>query len=406
VSVTDLRDLFEELTREPAPPTRSTAEATYAEGRRRWRRRRAVTAAAATVLAAVTAGGIALATAPTASGPADPAAAPAGAVSGGMVVWTGAADARHLYVGYAACPDGSCPKWIVRLVGSDDGGRTWTERAGRVSLVGLDVLGPRVLVQDGPAPSGPSVSTDGGRTWRSVGFHEAPRSPDGGMLLYCATTRHEAGCELTVLDPAAGTHALLARPPALALTVVGPVYGLGGAAWMAGTDGGRPAVAVSRDDGRTWSTHTFPEPAGCADHLCEPLEVATVDGRTVFVVITDSIDRRRVVYRSVADGAWQRLAGADQVPYDGVGGPGSFVLADGTHVLQQTLSDRPSRDRVRFWALDGDTYRPIELDGLPDMVYPIRRTADGWYYTHTYGETRGQVYGSADGRHWTPITHP
>jgi hypothetical protein len=364
-----------------------------------------VTAAAATVLAAVTAGGIAVAAAalPLASKPVDPAASPTRpGPPGGLTQWTGAADARHLYVAYTACPDGSCPKWIVRLVGSDDGGRTWTQRNDRVNLLGLEVLGPTVLVQNGPAPSSPRLSTDGGRTWRTATFQATPR-PAGGVL-YCAPTRDEAGCELTVLDPTAGTYAPLATPPALAMSVAGTVDTVGGTAWMAGTVNGRPAVAVSRDAGRTWSTHPFSEPAGCGDHLCPPADLATVDGRTAYAVATDPAQRRRVVYRGGADGRWRRIDGAAKVPYDDHGSPASFVLPDGTHVMQQTLSDRP-RDRVRFWAGDGDTYRPIELDGLPDMVYPIRRTPDGWYFTHTYGDG-GRLYGSTDGVHWTPITHP
>jgi hypothetical protein len=79
--------------------------------------------------------------------------------------------------------------------------------------------------------------------------------------------------------------------------------------------------------------------------------------------------------------------------------------------MRQIVSDRPSVDRVRFWAgprMDGaepgadGTYRPIQLDGLPDTVSPIRRTPDGWYYTHGYGGDGG-LYGSVDGLHWTPI---
>jgi hypothetical protein len=406
MSVTDLRDMFEDLAGSAAPPTRMAAEATFAEGRRRWRRRRAVTAAAVTMVAALTAGGLGVATAglPTASGPVAPAASDHGGLPRqGILQWMGAADARHVYAAYTACPDGSCPKWIVRLFGSDDGGRTWTGRDDRVSLIGLEVLAADVLVSAGPAPAAPNLSTDGGRTWRTATFVDTPRGAGDGVL-YCAQRKPEAACEVTVLDPAAGTYARLASPSAVTGIPSGVVETVGGAAWVGGTwvggtDQGRPAVAVTTDAGRTWSTHAFKDPPGCVEPRCTT-EVATVDGRTVYVVVTDGVDRRRTVYRGEAGGQWERLDGAEKVPYSDFGGT-SFVLPDGTHVMPQVVSDRPRLDRIRFWAGRDGTYRPIELEGLPDTVHPIRRAPDGWYYTHTYGEAG--LYGSADGRHWSPI---
>jgi hypothetical protein len=406
MSVTDLRELFEDLAGSPAPPARMAADATFAEGRRRWRRRRAVTAAAATMVAALTAGGIGLATAggPTASAPVAPAASEdAGLPRPGILQWIGAADARHVYAAHTACPDRSCPKWIVRLLGSDDGGRTWTERHDRVSVIGLEVLAPDVLVSAGPAPAAPHLSTDGGRTWRTATYVGTPR-PAGGVL-YCAQMAPDEACEVTVLDPAAGTYARLATPPAVTGIAEGVVETVGGAAWVAGTrvggtDEGRPAVAVTTDAGRTWSTHSFADAAGCVNGPCST-EVTTVDGRTAYVVVANDTDRRQNVYRHGAGGGWKRLDGAGKVPYSALGGSTSFVLPDGTHVMREMVLDRPNLTRIRYWAGRGGTYRPIELAGLPASAYPIRRAPDGWYYTFANGD--GGLYGSADGLHWTPI---
>jgi hypothetical protein len=407
MSVTDLRKLFDDLAGSPAPPTRMAADATFAEGRRRWRRRRAVTAAAATMAVALTAGGIGVATAggPTASAPVAPAASDGAALPRqGILQWIGAADARHVYAARSACPDGSCPKWIIRLLGSDDGGRTWTERHDRVSVIGLEVLAPDVLVSAGPTPAAPNLSTDGGRTWRAATYVDTPR-PAGGGVLYCAHTRQDDACEVTVLDPAAGTYGRLATPPAVTGIPAGVVETVGGAAWVAGTrvggtDQGRPAVAVTTDAGRTWSTHSFADPAGCVNGACTT-EVTTVDGRTAYVVVANDANRRQTVYHHGADGRWKRLDGAEKVPYSALGGSTSFVLPDGTHVMREIVSDRPNQSRIRYWAGRGGTYRPIELAGLPATAYPIRRAPDGWYYTYAHGD--GELYGSADGLHWTPI---
>jgi hypothetical protein len=412
MSVTDLRDLFEELAATPGPPTRSTAEATYAVGRRRWRRRRAVTAATATMLAAVTAAGIAA----TAIGlRPDPVAPPvsAGIVAPepGIVRWAGAADADHLYLAYFACRVGpSCPKTRVRIVGSDDGGQTWTQRSAAVDLGDITVLGPGLLVGHGSAqPNGPTLSADGGRTWRplTVADRPAPAVPAGGGLICLSTSAQPpADCGLYAVDPAAGTASRLVARPTVVVPDQDHVTTAGGAIWLGGMGDGWPAVAVSRDGGRNWSTFTL---TGTGTRRYEEntlVEVTTVDGYSVYAVAIDTAAKRRVVFRGTIRDGFERARGAEKVPYSYVGGPSSFVLADGTHVMQQILSDRPVRDRVRYWVGEGLAYRPVQLDGLPDTVYPVRRTPDGFYYTHTYGDPHGQLYGSADGRHWTRMNQP
>ena len=408
MSVTDLRDLFEELAATPGPPTRSTAGATYAVGRQRWRRRRAVTAATATILA-VTVAGVAAATIALQTRPVAPVApSGSGRPEPGLLQWAGAADADHLYLAYFACRVGpSCPKTRVRIVGSDDGGQTWTQRTPAVDIGEITILGPGVLVGHGSAQSnGPTLSADGGRVWRplTVTDRPAPAVPPGGGLV--CLSLGQAGCELYAVDPAAGTASRLAAPPTVVVPDQGHVTTVGGAIWLGGLGDGWPAVAVSRDGGRHWSTVNLTDTGTRRYEANTSVEVTTVDGYSAYVVATDVTGKRRKVFRGTIGDGFEPVGGAEKVPYSDHGGPASFTLADGTHVIQQTLSDRPGRDRVRFWAGDGLAYRPIELDGLPDTVYPIRRTPGGFYYTRTYGDQRGQLYGSADGRHWTRINQP
>jgi hypothetical protein len=415
MSVTDLRDMFEDLAGPPAPPTRMTAEATFAEGRRRWRRRRAMTVTTATMVAALSAAGIGVAVAgrPSDTRPLPPAASasthpPARA---GVMQWAVAADARHLYLSYYACPLGRCDKTKVRIVGSDDGGVTWTERNPYVETAGgITVLGPEVLLLPRLLPSPPMLSRDGGRTWHKLTATAQPAravSRLGGPV--CLTEGYTPTCTLYAVDPAAGTFSRLANQPDLNIDVQRePVVVAGGAVWVAGRDaeGRSPAVSVSRDDGQSWSTHVLADGGALPDNSRTTTDVSTVDGHSAFVVANDDAGNQLLVFRGTADGGWVRVPGAEKVPYSKLGGPTSFVLLDGTHVIKQTVSDRPDRSRDRYWAADGDTYRPTEPDGLPDLVYPIRRALDGWYYTQSYNNGRGGLYGSIDGRHWTRVTTP
>lgn len=425
--MTELREMFEEMAGSARPPGRAVADEVYAAGRRRYRRSRAAIAGglvtlAVTVVATVSVSGLI----PT--NPAVNSAPPAGQETASAtarpypqerVQWTAAADSTHLFVGVQACPAPQCAKTTFQIIGSDDGGRTWTDRGAPINTatIGL-VLGPRTLIATvltgaGDASSSATLmmSTDGARTWSAVAA--GPRIPDvpaGGRIVCGPITEPAHFCVPSVLDPASGRLSALANPPKLTVSsdwgqVIDTAVG-GGAVWIAGTDPatGRPAVASSRDAGRTWSTHVFGG-RDCGTDPCVAPELATLDGSTVYALLPAD----RSVYRGTVDGAWQQLDGA-ATALDGARPVSySFVTNDGTHVLcavhpgGDTSPGVTDVDTCQFWALrPGDTtYQKIDLAGLPTTVRPIERTRDGWFYAVDY--VHGALYGSADGLHWSAV---
>lgn len=383
-----------------------------------------------------------------------------------IIQWSGAADRDHLYLSYFACLESPCgrSKSTVQLLGSDDGGRSWAERGRAINVINLAALGSGTLLAtslaDAPNRPGPastttstttagsgdavdgayllSVSTDGGRTW-SAALRPPPvdRVPPGGALLCWSERKPATSCTPYVFDPATRTLALLATQAPLATSgQIGEVLAVrperprpGSPLRLAGTDlvTGRSTTATSTNDGRTWTSQELPGLPACPPNGCESPELALGDQGTAYAVVRVPARRQRLVYRATGTGPWQRVPAADTVPYDDHGSTTrSFVTGDGSLVLCELVSGERSGDRAgtsggspaeggsgtgevdrcRFWAApaSGGPYRQIELSGLPDTVYPIRRASDGWYYTHSYGDNG--LYGSSDGRRWTKLSTP
>jgi hypothetical protein len=428
--MTELRELFGEAANSASPPSRLVADEVYAAGRRR-RRRSVLAAGAAAVATGVVVAIAAIATTgaaqvvtrePSVGGAASTSQQASPGVlphSGERIQWAGAADAQHLYVTMstqASCTQAPCAKSVVQLVGSADGGRTWTDRGAPINAVQFGVLGPDALTaavlpaQPGTGSLTPQTSTDGGRTWHTPERGPAVGAVPTGSVAVCSSdpdAAPKAGtpCTLHALDPVAHRIAPLTSQPPLTPTDELLVEQSAGQLWAPGTDPatGRPAVAVSADAGRTWATQVFADAPTCLAEGCRPPYVAT-GGRAVYVVIVGA--QHHAAYRYSADGGrWQRVPGADSVPEDRLtGGVQSFVTADGTHVLLEVVTKRGQGvDGFRFWAARGASaaYQPVELEGLPATVYPIRRTPVGWYFTHSY--TDNAIYGSTDGWHWSPV---
>lgn len=397
--------------------------------RRHKTRRRAGGAAAAAILAAAGVTGVALVR-PTGDTPFDPSAA------SGHVLTADAADAEHVYAITADCDE--CPRL---LVASDDGGRTWEERrvldaaAGTVSVT---ALGPEVLLltwarsrtdgsSDDPVdPSGsppPSdaassaylpggvtrraVSVDGGRTLRDLELSEAPvaAAAPGTRLVDCLTVWLRPGqCAVYAVDPESGRLARLAnQPPLDARSQPDSPYPIdlpvSAGLWVSGSDPatGRPAIAVSRDQGRTWRTAVFEDEtaeAVSADVLgmFPGPAVATTDGRLVYVVFAGPETGRVAVYRS-SDGGESFARTRGEFPRDGVLlHTSGMVTADGTHVL-------PGGGGSGFRYLGsqgGDRYTPIVLRGLPARDRAPRAITARFYLY----QAEGELYTSTDGRDW------
>ncbi|WP_433203177.1 hypothetical protein ACQP00_33675 [Dactylosporangium sp. CS-047395] len=223
-----------------------------------------------------------------------PAPAPEPAAPGdGTVHWAGTGDAGHVYAIVQSCA--SCP---AELLGSDDGGDTWTVRTSSVGTA-LVVRGPRTLsVTIGVDIT--MVSVDGGRTWQQVTLDPAPAAgvPDGGWL-QCADFLALEGpvaptgetCIPTVIDPAARTARPLADPPeafaARSLVRLPAAAGW----WLLGNRDGEPAVAVSQDQGAHW---VVTRPFG------------PVAGSAAMSVTRESLDGRRAAWTVVWQDAGSR----------------------------------------------------------------------------------------------------
>lgn len=247
--------------------------------------------------------------------------------------------------------------------------------------------------------------------------------PAGGTLLCWTEQPAEPSCVPYAFDPTHGAFGpLTTQPPLRSTAQVGDVLaqvptGSDRAApvWLAGTDPvtRQPTTAVSTDQGQSWSRRALPDLPACGSAACEPAELVSGDGRT-FYAVARPVATERFVYRSIDGGDWQRMVGmAPTARADRPGtGSWSYVTADGSLVFcDLARSDRfdgaPGEvDSCRFsiGPAGGGKFQPVELDGLPGTVIPVRRALDGWYYTHSYGDQ--VLYGSTDGRSWNAISTP
>ncbi|MDG4785175.1 hypothetical protein O7626_04370 [Micromonospora sp. WMMD1102] len=424
--MTELRELFEDAAPAP-PPTRLLADEVYAAGRRRLRRRRAAIAGTAFGVTAVVAATAALVAVPgTAPAPPERAAAPGTAGQPGRLPHQGttqsiwAADPRHVYLGLSTCAQGGPCKTTWQLVGTDDGGRTWTERGNPGWFIGMQVFGPGLLLVDRPPESSGAgawtllASRDGGRSWRATGTGPAVPAVAPGSHAVCRPEAGTAGagsseripgtepCRVYAFDPVANRISPLAVQPPSTLVDRQVIEQGDGRLRVSGYDreSSRPAIVTSTDGGRNWSSHTFTESSVCGADNCPMVQVATGPGGVDHAMLTDG--RHRAVYRYTTVGGWQRRDAADSIPYEGADS-GSFVTPDGSHVVYQASTGRAGpTSTYRFWAArpGAPDYRPVELPGLPRIFSPVRRTPDGWLYARGDGDVS---YGSTDGWHWVPL---
>jgi hypothetical protein len=250
---------------------------------------------------------------------------------------------------------------------------------------------------------GQRVSTDGGRTWRTVRLADepVPAVPAGS---YVDLMRLGDTGKLVAVDPRTGRAAPLASQPGFTLLCVeaDPAQTVLVATGYQ-VDGGNEStrLAVSRDGGRTWSTHPLP-----VGYFSEP--PSTADGITLYLVGSvpeisagephEMVQLHPISFSTDGGATW---TGRDVE--DGYFVRTGFVTTDGAHVavssgLQEHLSYWVSRDK-------GATYQRREsLPGLPasnEMMYQIV-PGTGAYVAWTDGSTT--FYRSTDGWNWSKVT--
>ncbi|RZU75709.1 hypothetical protein EV384_4269 [Micromonospora kangleipakensis] len=391
----------------------------------RARRRRRTRIAAVVVAAAVVATGSGIAVAARPAGERSPAPAfgpdrtpefmpgpqPTPTPGVGRQVSTGrpaAGDLDHLYLRYKECRTG-CP---VRFAATDDRGRTW--RTGGLpvpddAMVDLRAVGPRTLAAWYFSRSAPdrrsawTTSTDGGTTWRQVTVRRVAALPAGWRVLDQVPGPDVE--PLLAVDPTTGEIAQLTKRSTLlnAAYVAGlpDAAGLWVSGWTGSRDGkGGPtvwtgsAVEVSRDGGRSWQRHEFPDHLTATDDV-GAAAIATYDGRTVYAV--GRVTGRLVIWRSAdGGGTWQRAAGTADV---GDRTLRAAVRPDGVLLIQAGIS--AAEKPVMLASADGGrSVRPTTLGPGADA-----RPVPGGYVQTGWPDSKG-AWLSADGRTWSWVAPP
>ena len=139
-----------------------------------------------------------------------------------------------------------------------------------MSAPDLTALGARSVFYQA-ASSGPGsgyFSSDAGATWTAVpaGVNGTVAAiPAGGVLQAVCPPGGSDPCltlALTVRLPGNGQLVKLAHQPDIVAQSANAAPLADGSWWVAGTIDGRPALSVSRDQGRTWTNPTVPAVTG------------------------------------------------------------------------------------------------------------------------------------------------
>ncbi len=387
-----LRDTVEEAVRQPEFPAVERRT-----GRLRLRRRIAVSAVAAAVVAA---GAIGYAIRPhdrVALPPANPKPV-------GDVVEVMAGDPDHLYLRTAeGCPAViSSTECRLHVYASESAGRTWREVTlppGTDELAG--VLGPQVLLAQRRSrePIVPQVSTDGGRTWQlmagPLGAQTIQAVPAGLRPWGCLGSGPTGPCQVMAVSPSLLRAGPLAKQPPLDAA---DVQGLPGAGlWVTGHDrtlAHRPALAWSTDGGTSWRTHVFTDapPSTATVGLGGWPTVHTLDGRTVYARLLDETTGTYRTYRTADGGATWALV--DATSQDGgwelVAGDGALVVRDGDNTGRYLASR------------DGKPFGAATVTGLPPDAGAVSNAMHGRYVATAESDRKG-IYVSDDGYVWRRI---
>ncbi|MER7005656.1 sialidase family protein [Dactylosporangium sp. NPDC000555] len=168
-----------------------------------------------------------------------------------------------------------CTAWLSVTT---DGGETWHTTPSPVAGLPTLVAGADAVTLLGAAPDYPRASTSDGEHWTSSALPPAPPATLTGAsrlvplgIGACGdTTGALAGPELAPVP----------QQPPITACWWSPVRAGDGSWWVGGRDAsGRPAVAVSRDDGSHWSVSAF------AGFPASAYARAAMLGRSVHVMV-------------------------------------------------------------------------------------------------------------------------
>jgi hypothetical protein len=317
-------------------------------------------------------------------------------VPGTTVYGVAFADPGHGYAMRADCGRYDCTLDLLSTVDREH----WTARrvpkAGSPpgTMGGLSVLGPDEFTVDLYPPDRPDevrriYSADGGRTWQRTPTELAgsvTEIPPGALLNpHCVSARSPCGdVEVVVILPGSGRSARLAGGPSLIEPNPGQVPLAGGQWWMSGVDPAthRPAIAVSEDDGRTWTVAAPPRAP------VDSVWSVVANGRRLYASASGNLGTGEYgilgIFRSDDGGrTWQQTG--SRLPHLATG---ELVAGSDGSLLVNTLDGTALLSRN-----GGHTFTPVE----PRFHGMATWTRHGYV---TWAEPGTGIEFSSDGLHW------
>jgi hypothetical protein len=266
---------------------------------------------------------------------------------------------------------------------TQDGGLTWQRQT-----LPPDPGQELILFPDGRLALGNGqLSPDGGRTWQDAPRQGArpPAAADKTELLRLG--RHNT---VEVWSPEYGRRGALAQQPPITVTWVATRPTVDGVWWVGGSvpDGsGRPALASSRDGGRTWVPKPLDAPPGQAQ--------ISVLGRHAYAVVLGADRALRAILHSTDGGETfvRTRTGGTAEPATLAGE--AIPLLDGR--LLVTTGSR------RWYVSDDEGATFAEARGSLPVVGPLRRTWAGYVAYDLFGAPAGWLAFSPDGSTWRKL---
>jgi photosystem II stability/assembly factor-like uncharacterized protein len=271
----------------------------------------------------------------------------------------------------------------LAFAATEDGGYTWQRRELPGSARTPDLMlfpGGELAVPDG------YVSADAGRTWRAPAVQEVPAAAGKDDLLRLGQQH-----TVEVWSPENGRLGGLEKQPPLTVTWVAARPTADGVWWVGGTARdatGSPALASSRDGGRTWRLVGLTAPPGRAQ--------VSVLGHHAYAIVSGTDAGIRAILHS-ADG------GLTFTPTRTGGGQPETLAGEAVPLLDGRLLITTTAHKWYVSRDDGATFTEATGGNLP-IVGGLRRTWAGYVAYDLFGpEPAGWAAFSSDGSTWRKL---